>query len=98
MENSNIQQRVEQRIEQNVKHTKKYAEHCYPRTKQLFYVLYNQEKKDFFSSCTNLKIFSTELLLEAKIFKNKESAVKWKTENKLKDFCLVKIIPQYFYE
>jgi|688.fasta_scaffold52260_15 hypothetical protein len=94
MENSN----TEQRIEQNVKHTKKYAEHCYPRTKQLFYLLYNKEKKDFFSSCINSSIFSTELLLEAKIFKNKESAVKYKQENKLKDFCLIKIIPQYFYE
>jgi hypothetical protein len=94
MENSN----TEQRIEQNVKHTKKYAEHCYPRTKQLFYLLYNKEKKDFFSSCINSHIFSTELLLEAKIFKNKESAVKYKQENKLKDFCLIKIIPQYFYE
>lgn len=67
-----------------------------PFFKQVFYVLFNKESKDFFHSNTSTHTFSAPLLLDAMIFKNKELAIKYKEKNKLKDFSIIKIIPQYY--
>jgi len=71
---------------------------CSPRMKQVFYVLFNKENKDFFHSKTATHTFSAPLILDAMIFKNKELAIKYNTENKLKEFSIVKVIPQYSFE
>ena len=66
--------------------------------RQVFYVLFNEENKDFFHSKTDTHTFSAPLILDAMIFKNKELAIKYNSENKLKGFSIVKVIPQYFLE
>ena len=71
---------------------------CFPLMKQVFYVLFNKENKDFFHSKTATHTFSAPLILDAMIFKNKELAIKYNTENKLKEFSIVKVIPQYSFE
>jgi hypothetical protein len=71
---------------------------CSPFMKQVFYVLFNKKNKDFFHSNTATHTFSAPLLLDAMIFKNKELAIKYNSENKLKGFSIVKVIPQYFSE
>jgi hypothetical protein len=71
---------------------------CSPQMKQVFYVLFNKENKDFFHSKTATHTFSAPLILDAMIFKNKELAIKYNTENKLKEFSIVKVIPQYSFE
>jgi hypothetical protein len=71
---------------------------CSPQVKQFFYVLFNDEYKDFFQSKTDTHTFSVPLILDAMIFKNKELAIKYNLENKLKGFSIVKVIPQYFSE
>jgi hypothetical protein len=71
---------------------------CSPFMKQVFYVLFDKENKDFFHSNTATHTFSAPLLLDAMIFKNKELAVKYNTENKLKGFSIVKVVPQYSFE
>ena len=71
---------------------------CSPFMKQVFYVLFNKENKDFFHSNTATHTFSAPLLLDAMIFKNKELAIKYNTENKLKGFSIVKVVPQYSFE
>jgi tellurite resistance protein TerC len=58
----------------------------------------DDENKDFLHSKTATHTFSAPLILDAMIFKNKELAVKYNTENKLKGFSIVKVIPQYYYE
>ena len=71
---------------------------CSPFIKQVFYVLFNKENKDFFHSKTATHTFPAPLLLDAMIFKNKELATKYNSENKLKDFTVIKVIPQYSFE
>jgi hypothetical protein len=71
---------------------------CFPFKKGVFYVLFNEENKDFFHSKTDTHTFSAPLILDAMIFKNKELAIKYNSENKLKGFSIVKVIPQYFLE
>lgn len=71
---------------------------CSTFKKQFFYVLFNDENKDFFHSKTHTHTFSAPLILDAMIFKNKELAVKYNTENKLKGFSIVKVVPQYSFE
>jgi hypothetical protein len=71
---------------------------CSPFNKQVFYVLFNNENKDFLQSKTATHTFSAPLILDAMIFKNKELAIKYNSENKLKGFSVVKVIPQYYYE
>ncbi len=71
---------------------------CSPQMKQVFYVLFNKENKDFFHSNTATHTFSAPLLLDAMIFKNKELAIKYNTEKKLKGFSIVKVVPQYSFE
>ena len=71
---------------------------CSPFMKQVFYVLLNKEEKDFFCNKTSTHIFTAPLLLNSMIFKNKELAEKFKKENKLKKFLIIKVIPQYFFE
>ena len=71
---------------------------CSLPMKQAFYVLFNKEKKEFFHSKTATHTFSAPLILDAMIFKNKELAIKYKSENKLKEFSIVKVIPQYSFE
>ena len=53
---------------------------------------------DFFHSNTATHTFSAPLLLDAMIFKNKELAIKYNTEKKLKGFSIVKVVPQYSFE
>ena len=71
---------------------------CFPKMKQVFYVLFSKENKDFFHSNTSTHTFSAPLLLDAMIFKNKELAIKYNTEKKLKGFSIVKVVPQYSFE
>ena len=71
---------------------------CSPFKKQVFYVLFNDENKDFFHSKTATHTFSAPLILDAMIFKNKELAIKYNSENKLKGFSIVKVVPQYSFE
>ena len=69
-----------------------------PFIEQVFYVLFNKENKEFFHSNSATHTFFAPLLLDAMIFKCKELAVKYDSENKLKGFSIVKVIPKYSFE
>lgn len=69
-----------------------------PDFKQIFYVLANNKTKDFFSSMTDSHIFMAPLVLDSKIFKNKESALKFREENKLKKLKVTKVRLNYEQE
>lgn len=64
---------------------------CYPSHRQIFFVLFNEENRDFFKSITEIHIFTTPLIMDSRRFINSELAEKFMDENKLKGFKVCRI-------